>query len=126
MSPACETWSGWRVVGLMAALFALVLATLLPSAVMATARPGEAVVLCTAEGPRTISVDDDGKAPALDGSACAACVLAHATILPEPPTPRAVRIQVPSVEVPWTMTVARLQPPSRAPPRPPSTAPPLA
>lgn len=111
----------------MAALFALVLAALLPSAVMATARPGEALVLCTAEGPKTISVDEDGNAPpALDGSACAACVFPHAAVLPEPPLPEPASVPAVRPRTVWTPSRPRLQPPARAPPRPPSTAPPVA
>ncbi len=123
-----ETWSIGRSLALLAATFAIVLGTLLPFAAMAAA-PGQPIVLCSVEGPRTIQADgptEDHPDNGLAGAKCAACVVPLASPLPTPPTPE---LAVSPIVIPAATIAARLAgppPPARGPPRPHSTAPPHA
>ncbi|MFC0632269.1 hypothetical protein [Brevundimonas balnearis] len=117
-----------RALAFLAATFALVFGALLPSAVAASARHDRPIVLCSAEGPRTIQVGANGERRAEDLAAlkCAACVMAAVAALPAPPPPQPAP---PIRPRPATFAVLRRVdrlPPARAPPRPPSTAPPHA
>lgn len=118
-----------RAVALLAALFAIVFGSLAPFAAQAAARPGQTLILCSAEGPQSLSLDAfgkpmDGKAPAT--AKCAACLLTVPADLPTPPAP--VRAAAPATRPASTFVAATpvVLPPARAPPRPPSTAPPHA
>lgn len=124
-----ESWSIGRSLGLLAATFAIVLGTLLPFAAMAAAVPGQPIVLCSVEGPRTIQAGgpteehpDDG----LAGAKCAACVVPLASPLPPAPVlePAIAPALIPAATI--TAQLASPPPPARAPPRPHSTAPPHA
>jgi hypothetical protein len=118
-----------RAVALLAALFAIVFGSLAPFAAQAAARPGQTLILCSAEGPQSLSLDAfgkpmAGKAPAT--AKCAACLLTVPADLPTPPAP--VKAAAPATRPASTFVAATpvVLPPARAPPRPPSTAPPHA
>lgn len=132
MTPAqAENWSIARSLALLAALFAVVFGSLAPFAAQAAARPGQVLVLCSAEGPQTVALDDhgnpiDGKQQAGGGPKCAACLLSVPADLPQPPL--LVKGAAPTTR-PASVFMAGTDyvlPPARAPPRPPSTAPPEA
>ena len=126
-----EDWSLSRSLALLAALFAVVFGSLAPFAAQAAARPGQVLVLCSAEGPQTVALDAhgnpiDGKQQAGGGPKCAACLLVAPADLPQPPV--VVKAAAPTTR-PASVFVAETThalPPARAPPRPPSTAPPQA
>ena len=126
---ASETWSITRSLAFLAATFAIVLGSLIPFAAMAASTPGHPIVICSAEGPQTIAIGVDGHQDdnrGMSGAKCAACVLSVAAPLPTPPVPEPATgptIQPASVFVAW---IASPPPLARAPPRPPSTAPPHA
>ena len=123
-----DSWSNTRSLAFLAAVLAIMLASLTPFAAMAASTPGHPTVLCTTEGPRTVQVgaDLDGPAGKVHPPQCAACVMPLLAALPAPPATEPApppRIRgVPAFEL------ARVSPPppARAPPRPPSTAPPHA
>jgi hypothetical protein len=56
-----DNWSLWRSLAFLAATFAIVIASLLPFAALAAATPGHPIVICSAEGNRTIAVGVDGE-----------------------------------------------------------------
>jgi hypothetical protein len=127
-----DDWSIARSLAFLAATFAIVFGSLMPFAALAASTPGHPMVICSAEGPQTISIGVDGahsgKGPntGLDGAKCAACLLAFAAALPEPP--RFQKASAPTTR-PASIFIAatpQARPPARAPPRPPSTAPPQA
>jgi hypothetical protein len=117
-----------RSLAFLAAVFALVLGSLLPFGAMAVAQPGHPLVLCSAEGPQLVQIggDVDGPAGKSHLAKCAACVMPLAAALPAPPPTQILVPSPPARAVAWTVAVVRLAPPARAPPRPPSTAPPFA
>jgi hypothetical protein len=124
-----ETWSTARSLAFLAATFAIVFGSLLPFAALAASTPGHPIVICSAEGPKTIATGVDGEhggSKGMAGAKCAACVLAFAADLPAPPI-----IQPASAATTHPASVFVLQheaapPPARGPPRPHSTAPPQA
>ena len=138
-----DNWSMTRSLAFLAATFAIMFGSLMPYAALAASTPGHPIVLCSAEGPQTIAFGVDGfdqsgqfhardqsgkgqSGKGMGGAKCAACLLAFAAALPEPPlmTPVAAPTTRPaSVFIAGT---PRPSPPARAPPRPPSTAPPQA
>ncbi len=122
-----DDWSIARSLAFLAATFAIVFGTLLPFAAAAAVQPGQQVVICSAEGTHVITTDDGGSSDeALAGVHCAACLMPVVAALPQPP--RVVTVRLPTTlhaEAPRAADDARL-PPARAPPRPPSTAPPQA
>ncbi len=122
-----DNWSIAKSLAFLAAVFALALGTLLPFAALAAARPGHPLVICSAEGPRTIQVGGvDGPIRKDVGVKCAACVMPLAAALPAPPAPEPVRVIRRLEPVAYAAVPASPPPPARAPPRPPSTAPPHA
>ena len=125
-SPA-DDWPLARSLAFLAATFAIVLGTLLPFGAMAGARPGEPVVMCSIEGPLTVQVggDMDGPGGKTRPAKCAACVLPLLGALPTPPRPQGSRSVAPEPAEVLLAAFAASPPPARAPPRPPSTAPPL-
>jgi len=126
---ASESWSITRSLAFLAATFAIVLGTLMPFAAMAASVPGHPIVLCSAEGPRTIQSGgptEEHPEDGLSGAKCAACVMPLPGVLPPPPVPEpapAVRIVAAIDHAPLSTSPP---PPARAPPRPHSTAPPQA
>lgn len=123
-----ESWSTARSLAFLAATFAIVFGSLLPFAALAASTPGHPMVICSTEGPQIISIGVDGQdsGKGMAGAKCAACVLAFTAALPEPP--RLTSLRGASVR-PASVFVTRHEaapPPARGPPRPPSTAPPLA
>nr|WP_217431692.1 hypothetical protein [Brevundimonas vesicularis] len=111
----------------MAAVFALVLGTLLPFAALAAVQPGHPLVICSAEGPQTIqSGGMDGPVNKHVGAKCAACVMPLAAALPCPPAPEPAPVVRTVERVVYIAASVSPPPPARAPPRPPSTAPPQA
>ncbi len=127
--PQAESWSTARSLAFLAATFAIVFGSLLPFAALAASTPGHPMVICSAEGPQTISIGvdgDQGPGKGMAGAKCAACVLAFAAALPDPPL-----IQPASAPTTRPASIFVVQheaapPPARGPPRPPSTAPPQA
>lgn len=129
-----DDWSIARSLAFLAATFAIVFGSLMPFAALAASTPGHPMVICSAEGPQTISIGVDGvdnnhgKSPneGMGGAKCAACLLSFAAALPDPP--RILNAAAPNTRPTsiFIVTAPRLSPPARAPPRPPSTAPPQA
>ena len=116
-----------RSLAFLAATFAIVFGSLMPFAALAASTPGHPMVICSTEGPQTIGVDgEQGSGKGMAGAKCAACVLAFAAHLPEPP-PLAPLCG--STVRPASLFGGQHEaapPPARGPPRPPSTAPPQA
>ena len=126
---ASESWSITRSLAFLAATFAIVLGSLMPFAAMAASVPGHPIVLCSAEGPRTIQSGgptEEHPEDDLSGAKCAACVMPLPGVLPPPPVPE----PAPAIRIVGAIDHAPLStippPPARAPPRPHSTAPPHA
>jgi hypothetical protein len=118
-----------RSLAFLAATFAIVFGSLLPSAVAASSATGDPVMLCS--GDRILVVyDADGsprpKSPTpMDSLTCADCVLSALASLPPPPPPshpaappRIVTVQPgpPLAACPPSLHRAGLPPPSTAPP----------
>lgn len=121
-----DNWSIARSLAFLAATFAIVLGTLLPFGAMAATQPGYPLVLCSAEGPQVIQVgaDLDGPGGKTHPAKCAACVMPLLAAIPTPPMPEpAVAVSFRPDNLIVKAPSDRL-PPTRAPPRPPSTAPP--
>lgn len=122
---AADDWSVGKALALVAAVFAIVLGSLLPFAAMAAAAPGESLVLCSTEGRKVIHGGDvDGPAGDQNSVDCAACLIPPPASLPDGPVMQPVRSGVQPESVLPPLVRCPLRPPSRAPPRPPSTAPP--
>lgn len=119
-----DNWSISQSLAFLAAVFALVLGTLLPFAALAAVQPGHPLVICSAEGPQTIqSGGMDGPVNKHVGAKCAACVMPLAA-LPCPPAPEPAPVVRTVERVVYVSASVSPPPPARAPPRPPSTAPP--
>lgn len=119
---AGASWPLWRALALVCATFALTFAALLPPALAAGTAHGDAVVLCTPEGPRSLDLSQSG---GLDGLKCASCIMAAAMAVP-PPAASSLAAPAQTAEaLAWSPARVAELPPARAPPRPPSTAPPL-
>ncbi len=126
---APESWSITRSLAFLAATFAIVLGTLMPFAAMAASVPGQPIVLCSVEGPRTIQSGgptEDHPEDGLSGAKCAACVMPMPGVLPPPPVPEPARVIRIAEAIDHAQVSTSPPPPSRAPPRPHSTAPPQA
>lgn len=122
-----ESWSTWRSLALLAATFAIVFGSLIPFAAYAASTPGHPLVICSAEGPQTISGGVDGQQKTnkgMGGVKCAACLMAFAADLPTPPALQPMRGATVRPASLFVTTIPSPPPPARAPPRPPSTAPP--
>jgi len=127
--PQADSWSIARSLAFLAATFAIVFGSLMPFAALAASTPGHPMVICSTEGPQTIAIDVDGKSDAgkgMAGAKCAACLLAFAAALPEPPVPQPAAVATTRPAPVFVADSAAPPPPARAPPRPPSTAPPHA
>lgn len=118
-----------RSLAFLAATFAIVFGSLLPSAVAASAATGHPVVLCS--GDQIIVVYDDDGSPRpsgpMDSLTCANCVLSALTTLPPPPPP--IHPVAPPrivIVLPDLLAAAILPGGLRAGLPPPSTAPPTA
>lgn len=127
--PQAESWSTARSLAFLAATFAIVFGSLMPFAALAATQPGQPMVLCSAEGPQTLSVglggqEDAGKGMA--GAKCAACVLAFTAALPDPPRLQPLKGAAVRPASVFVVQHEAAPPPARGPPRPPSTAPPHA
>ena len=122
-----DNWSISTSLAFLAAVFALMLGTLLPFAALAAVKPGQPLVICSAEGPQTIqSGGMDGPVNKHVGAKCAACVMPLAAALPAPPAPEPAPVIRTTQRIAYTPFRVSAPPPARAPPRPPSTAPPHA
>ncbi|MDY6923282.1 MAG: hypothetical protein SWI22_04900 [Pseudomonadota bacterium] len=125
--PAARSWSVSKSLALLAAIFAVVLAATLPSAVAASAA-GHPVQLCA--GDRIFVVDMDagrstpGDTDPSGGLHCADCLAsAFVSLLPPPPPPGpTARLALPTVH--RAPAPDRQTPGPALAPRPPSTAPP--
>lgn len=127
---AVQSWSLVRSLAFLAAVFAVVFGSLLPSAVAASAATGEPVMLCS--GDRILVVfgadgaSDDPSPTPMDSLDCADCVLTALTALPAPPPttlpaapPRIIHTRPDRPRAgPWRGGLLRagLPPPSTAPP----------
>ncbi|WEK38882.1 MAG: hypothetical protein P0Y50_10005 [Candidatus Brevundimonas colombiensis] len=122
-----DNWSTSKSLAFLAAVFALVIGALLPFAALAAVQPGHPLVICSAEGPQTIqSGGTDGPVNKHVGAKCAACVTPPVAALPCPPAPRPAPVIRRFETVVYAPVGISAPPPARAPPRPPSTAPPHA
>ena len=122
-----DNWSISTSLAFLAAVFALMLGTLLPFAALAAVKLGQPLVICSAEGPQTIqSGGMDGPVNKHVGAKCAACVMPLAAALPAPPAPEPAPVIRTTQRIAYTPFRVSAPPPARAPPRPPSTAPPHA
>ena len=122
-----DNWSTSKSLAFLAAVFALVLGSLLPFAALAAVQPGQPLIICSAEGPQTIqSGGMDGPVNKHVGAKCAACVMPLAAALPCPPAPQPAPVVRIAERVVYVVASVSPPPPARAPPRPPSTAPPKA
>ena len=122
-----DNWSISTSLAFLAAVFALMLGTLLPFAALAAVKPGQPLVICSAEGPQTIqSGGMDGPVNKHVGAKCAACVMPLAAALPAPPAPEPAPVIRTTQRIAYTPFRVSAPPPARAPPRPLSTAPPHA
>lgn len=124
-----EHWSLMRSLAFLAATFAIVFGSLLPSAVAASAATGEPVVLCSGDQIMVVYDEDGSPRPSgpMDSLSCADCVLSALTTLPPPPSP------IHPVAPPRSVVVLPDYQPAATPPAgqraglpPPSTAPPTA
>jgi hypothetical protein len=124
---AFRNLTGLQAVAILAATFAVVWGALFPYAAQAAARPGQPLVLCSVEGPKTVVVDPEtGQVEQTsDAPSCAACVIPPVAVLPPAPEAPAAPVVGPTV-MPAPARASLCLPPARAPPRPPSTAPPHA
>lgn len=124
-----EHWSLMRSLAFLAATFAIVFGSLLPSAVAASAATGDPIMLCSGDQIMVVYDRDGSPQPAgpMDSLSCADCVLSALTTLPPPPVPvhpaAPPRIVVVQPDTPY---VAILPSGLRAGLPPPSTAPPTA
>lgn len=123
-----DNWSIRRSLAFLAATFAISFGSLMPFAALAASTPDHPVY-CSADGLQTVAVDETGHplpGKGMMGVKCAACLLALSVALPQPPlvTPAAAPTTRPASV--FIAEAARLTPPVRGPPRPPSTAPPHA
>jgi len=124
-----DSWSIARSLAFLAATFAIVFGSLMPFAALAASTPGHPMVICSTEGPQTIAIDVDGQSDAgkgMAGAKCAACLLAFAAALPDPPILQPADVATTRPASVFIADSAAPPPPARAPPRPPSTAPPHA
>ena len=122
-----DSWSTARSLAFLAAVFAIVIGTLLPFAATAAVQPGERIILCSAAGPQVIEVGGDPESgKVMSGGRCAACVMPLVADLPPPPRIETVRLTVSPVQTTVVVANTSPPPPARAPPRPHSTAPPHA
>ncbi|WP_082572607.1 DUF2946 family protein [Brevundimonas sp. Root1423] len=122
-----DSWSITRSLAFLAAVFAIVLSSLLPVGAMA-ATPSGQVMLCSdaarmATGAGGDQGDGGGKA---SPAHCPACIMPLTATLPNPPVQQAAAIPDAVRTADWTAGFASPPPPARGPPRPPSTAPPAA
>ena len=124
-----ESWSILRSLAFLAATFAIVFGSLVPFAALAASTPGHPMVICSTEGPKTIAIGVDGEqggGKGMAGAKCAACVLAFAVALPDPPVPQPATVATTRPASVFVVQHEAAPPPARGPPRPPSTAPPQA
>lgn len=122
-----DNWSTSKSLAFLAAVFALMLGSLLPFAALAAVKPGQPLIICSAEGPQTIQAGGmDGPVNKHVGAKCAACVMPLAAALPCPPSPQPALVFRTVERIVYASASVSPPPPARAPPRPPSTAPPQA
>ena len=118
-----------RSLAFLAATFAIVFGSLLPSAVAASAATGDPVVLCSGDQIMVVYDKDGSPRPSgpMDSLSCADCVLSALTALPPPPPP-IHPVAPPRIVVVLPDLLPSAIPPSglRAGLPPPSTAPPTA
>jgi hypothetical protein len=123
-----DSWSIRRSLAFLAATFAIMFGTFLPSAVAASAAGGSPIMLCSG-AEVTVVYDADGaprpeKPSSLDSLTCASCILAAFTLLPPSPPvhpaplPRIVAVQpaLHRADAPVSLPRVGLRPPSTAPP----------
>ncbi len=107
-------------------MLAVLVQALIPAAAMAyEARGGQSVVICTAQGAQTVTLDDAKPAPkGFAGLPCAQCVAASlaTTITPDTQVSRPV-LYAARVEIAPPLARRGLAL-ARAPPRPPGQGPP--
>ena len=124
---AFRNLTGLQAVAMLAATFAVVWGALLPYAAHAAAQPGLSIVLCSVEGPKSVTIDPETGQVSTETEvpSCPACVVPPLAVLPPAPATPLPRIFAKAAQPAPRHAALRL-PPARAPPRPPSTAPPHA
>lgn len=125
-----QNWSLRKSLAFLAATFAIMLGTLLPTFVAASPILGSPVVLCGGSELRVILVDDHGQPVEHDSQDSLGCAMALLSGLAATPVAAPVSDGEPvvfEVEARVPAPLAQRLPPARGPPlRPPSTAPPIA
>lgn len=127
---AARTWSIRRTFAFLAAVLAIGLGTFVPVAVAASAETGTPLVLCAGGQMQVIYIGDDGQPIDHDEQASLKCAMALLSGLAATPAEDPTLDIAPVVfdghaDVFLGAVRARVAP-ARAPPRPPSTAPPHA
>ena len=73
-----------------------------PSAALAGSRDGRPVVMCSAQGPKTIRVGGDGdQTSGLQDARCAFCIMAPSAALPPPSPPQVTPVIRPVTVTGW-------------------------
>lgn len=125
-----EQWSLSKSLAFFAATFAIMFATLLPTVVAASPTLGSPIVLCGGGELRVIYVDDEGQPIEHDSQSSLKCAMALLSGLAATPLPDIMPDVEPiafDTDTPVLISAAYRLPHARGPPpRPPSTAPPIA
>ena len=129
MSRSCvETWSLTRSLAFLAAVLAMAFGAMVPAVVAASASTSAPIVLCSGGQLRIVqqSTDGDGDQHEQASLTCAMALMSGLAAIPTPDPGAAIVRIAPISEAPRLSASAARLPPARAPPRPPSTAPPIA
>lgn len=125
---SAASWSIGRTLAFLAAVLAIGLGAFVPVAVAASADTRAPIVLCSGGRMQVVYVDDQGQPTDHGDQASLTCAMALLSGMAATPVDDPVLGIEPAVfETGANIYVSaahRLIPPARAPPRPPSTAPP--
>ncbi|MBO9707083.1 MAG: DUF2946 family protein [Caulobacter sp.] len=119
-----QSRSTWPIA--LLAMLALLVQSLIPAAAMARdgVQGGQSIVICTAEGAKTVSVGGEKEKPkGFGGYACYQCVVAALATTTPPDVTIAPALYAVRLE-PAPRAALRGPAMARAPPRPPSQGPP--
>jgi hypothetical protein len=126
MPPARHATHDRRAIIALFVMFALMVQALIPTMAMA-AQPDGSMVLCTAGGTQTISVDGkSGPAAPHRGAPCRDCLAATLAAAAPPPQLAIEPVAYAIARVAHSTPADRVTPRARAPPRPPGQGPPTA
>lgn len=123
-----ESWSLTRSLAFLAAVLAMSLGAMVPAVVAASASTGAPIVLCSGGQLRIVqlSADETGEQHEQASLTCAMALMAGLAAIPTPDPASAIVHVYPVSEAPRLSADRARRPPPHAPPRPPSTAPPIA